>query len=80
ELPLPPTVTFNDTITYENFDQGMGGQIIEAAAKGELKDLAGELGQIAIRPQLFEVRCALGLGQQRLERFLAAFALAGVVV
>lgn len=42
ELPLPPTVTFNDAITYENFDQGMGGQIIEAFAKGELKDLAGE--------------------------------------
>lgn len=45
ELPLPPTVTFNDNITYENFDQGMSGQIIEAFAKDGmdgLKELAGE--------------------------------------
>lgn len=45
ELPLPPTVTFNDTITYENFDQGMTGQIIEAAATGNLEELAKLYGE-----------------------------------
>ena len=45
ELPLPPTLTFNDTITYENFDQGISGQIIEAAATGNLEELAELYGQ-----------------------------------
>jgi hypothetical protein len=45
ELPLPPTLTFNDQITYENFDQGMAGQVIEAAASGNLEELAKLYGQ-----------------------------------
>lgn len=49
QLPLPPTLTFNDTITYENFDQGMGGQVIEAFAKGGMDGVKGLAGQYAER-------------------------------
>ena len=51
-----------------------------APHKTRLKDLAGELGQVPVRAQLFEVGFALGFGQQRFEGFFTALALAGVVV
>jgi hypothetical protein len=45
ELPLPPTLTLNDNITYENFDRGMTGQIVAAAAGGDLEELANLYGE-----------------------------------
>ena len=39
ELPLPPTLTFNDTIVYENFDMGIGGQLLEAFAEGGMDEV-----------------------------------------
>ena len=47
ELPLPPVLTFNDTIVYENFDMGIGGQLIETFAQAG----GGQAGLEAAREQ-----------------------------